>query len=226
MRRLLNRRRALVIGVLALALPALVLVALRAYSALRARDQVYTVESVPPRPVAIIFGAQVHADGRLSHMLSDRVAAGAALYHAGKIEALLLTGDNRFVTYNEPEAMRRYARSLGVPDGALVLDYAGRSTYDSCYRARVIFGVSRAILVTQGFHLDRALLTCNTLGVESVGVAADAMRPEGYNQANLTYSVLREFPATAKAVIDLVRRPQPVLGEPLPIVTEAAGQEN
>jgi len=214
------------IAVLALALPVLTVIALRAYSALRARDQVYSITTVPHRPVAIIFGAQVHASGRPSHMLADRVAAGAALYHAGKVDVLLLTGDNRFVTYNEPEAMRRYARSLGVPDDALVLDYAGRRTYDSCYRARDIFGVTDAILVTQAFHIDRALLTCNALGVDSVGVTADAMRPEGYNQADLTFSVVREYPATVKAVIDLIRRPEPVLGEPLPIFTADGGRDD
>lgn len=202
-------------------LPALLVLALRGYTALRARDQVYTIQTVPERRVAIIFGALVHPSGRLSHMLADRVATGADLYRAGKVDVLLLTGDNRVAHYNEPEAMRRYALQLGVPEDALVLDYAGRRTYDSCYRAKKIFRVDEAILVTQRFHLDRALLICNTLGVESVGVAADVQRPHGYKLSSMLFSQVREFPATAAAVIDLVRRPEPVLGEPLPIQEKA-----
>ncbi|MBI5957175.1 MAG: YdcF family protein [Chloroflexi bacterium] len=189
----------------------------RIYTALRFRGERFSVESAPYHHVTIIFGAQVHPSGRPSHMLADRVKAGAALYHAGKTDILLLSGDNRFVYYNEPAAMRRYALSLGVPDEALVLDYAGRRTYDSCYRAREIFGVESAIVVTQNYHLDRALLLCSGLGIEVVGVGADDQRPQGYARGALWRGWLREFPATALAVVDLLRRPEPVLGDPLPI---------
>jgi len=103
------------------------------------------------------------------------------LYKAGKVKAILLTGDNHITSYNEPESMRQYALTLGIPDSAVILDYAGFRTYDSCYRAHAIFKVDQAILVTQAFNLDRALLTCNSLGVSSVGVAADGVRSECYN---------------------------------------------
>jgi uncharacterized SAM-binding protein YcdF (DUF218 family) len=121
-------------------------------------------------------------------MLADRVATGADLYHAGKVDILLFSGDGREASYNEPESMKRYALSLGVPESAIVLDYAGLRTYDSCYRARHIFGVEEAILVTQNFHLDRALFTCNLLGVKSDGVFADYQRPWGYSSYSLSYS--------------------------------------
>jgi SanA protein len=154
-------------------------------------------------------------------MLADRVQAAAELYHADKVRALLMTGDNSEEYYNEPEAMRQYALNQGVPDEAIVLDYAGFRTYDSCFRARDIFQVDAAILVTQDFHLDRALLVCNQLGIDSVGVAADVMRPTGYARGSLFYSQIREFPATALSVLDLVRNEQPTyLGEPLPIFGE------
>ena len=118
--------------------------------------------------------------------------------------------------------MARYAQSLGVPEDAIVLDYAGFRTYDSCYRARDIFQVSDAILVTQDFHLSRALLTCRELGIDAVGVAADVQRPLGYLPRSVIYSELRELPATTLAVVDLLRRPEPTfLGEPLPIVASA-----
>ncbi|HLA43081.1 MAG TPA: ElyC/SanA/YdcF family protein, partial [Aggregatilineales bacterium] len=114
--------------------------ALRAYTALRFADDVYSVDKVPPRQVAVIFGAQVLRSGRLSTMLRDRVATGADLYHAGKVEKLLMSGDNRSPDYNEPEAMRDYALRLGVPEDAILLDRQGLRTYDSCFRAREAFG--------------------------------------------------------------------------------------
>lgn len=198
----------------------------RIVAALYARANVYSLEDAPRRPITIVFGARVFSDGRLSRMLADRVATGAALYHAGKTDVLLLTGDNSVAHYNEPEAMRRYALRLGVPDEAIVLDYAGFRTYDSCYRAREIFQVDRAILVTQAFHLDRALLICNTLGIDAVGVPADAQRPNGYRFGSIAFSALREFPATTVAVLDLLRRPEPILGDPLPIRIPDVGQHS
>ena len=128
-----------------------------------------------------------------------------------------MTGDNSDASYNEPEAMRRRAVELGVPNDAIVLDYAGLRTYDSCYRAKQIFQLDDAIVVTQDFHLDRVLLVCTALGVNVVGVSADYQRPTGYSRSSLTYSVVREFPATFIAMLDLVLRPLPILGEPLPI---------
>jgi SanA protein len=191
--------------------------ALRIFSDLSARGRIYTADAVPQRRVAIIFGAQVLPSGRLSAMLTDRVQTGIDLYKAGKIEVLLLTGDNSVVEYNEPEAMRQYALAQGVPDEAIVLDYAGRRTYDSCYRAKEIFDVSEAVLITQDFHLDRALMLCRALGVDAVGVAADYQRPWGYSRRAIGWSKTREIPATFLAVWDIILRPEPILGDPLPI---------
>ena len=190
----------------------------RVYSAEYAKALIYTSDNVPDYPVAIVFGAWVDGKGKPSAVLEDRIKMGVNLYKAAKVKALLLTGDNHITSYNEPEAMRQYALTLGVPDSALVLDYAGFRTYDSCYRAHEVFKVDEAILVTQAFHLDRALLTCNSLGVKSVGVAADAVRPEGYEKINLLKSEVREFPSTAFALIDLISGKKPTfLGDPLPI---------
>jgi SanA protein len=99
-----------------------------------------------------------------------------------------------------------------------VLDYAGFRIYDSCYRARDIFKVNNAILISQQFHLDRALLVCNRLGIDSIGVAADVLRAEGYSADSLFYSQIREFPSTAISILDLLRGEKPTfLGDPLPI---------
>jgi vancomycin permeability regulator SanA len=162
--------------------------------------------------VAIVFGAAVRGD-TVSAILYDRVAAAADLYRAGRVGKLLLSGDNRTIDYNEPGAMRRAALSLGVADADIVLDYAGRSTYDTCYRAHAIFGLNEAILVTQRFHLSRAITLCNALGVRAAGYASD---PRAY--LGQWGNELREVAASANALIELyVTRPLPVLGDPEPI---------
>jgi SanA protein len=182
---------------------------LRAYTALAYADAIHSVNAAPPRPVAIIFGARVLPGGRLSTMLADRVRTGADLYHAGKVERLLMSGDNHAADYNEPEAMRRYALSLGVPPEAIELDPLGLRTYDTCYRAKNLFGIESAILVTQAFHLDRALLICDSLGIQAVGVAADYQRPYGYSPRAMGWSRWREVVATAVAFYDLLRHHSP-----------------
>ena len=176
--------------------------------------RMYTAaEQAPRRRVAIVFGAGIWPNGQLSAVLEDRVWMAAALYQAGQVEKLLMTGDNRFVDYNEPQRMSEYAQALGVPAADIVLDYAGRRTYDSCYRALHIFRVTDAILVTQRFHLPRALLTADGLGLDAVGLVADR-RP--YYGAR--WYEWREIPATLVAWWQVhVSRPQPVLGEELPI---------
>jgi SanA protein len=123
------------------------------------------------------------------------------------------------VDYNEPESMRRYALQLGVPDTAIVLDYAGRRTYDTCYRAKAIFGVSQAILVTQQFHLPRAIFLCNMLGVDGIGVDSDL---QTYRNGSLLWWNARELPATLSAFVDVIVRPLPVLGQPEPIFPNSA----
>ena len=184
----------------------------RFITAVYAGTRLFTVKNVKPKHVAIVFGAGLWIDGSPTPVLRDRVATAAELYLSGKVEKLLLSGDNRFIYYNEPGAMFQYARSLGVPAEALVLDYAGRSTYDTCYRAHEIFGVEEAILVTQNFHLPRALYTCKVLGINVVGVPADR-RP--YSLGPWIYWNIREYPATLNALWEVyVSHPLPVLGEP------------
>lgn len=172
------------------------------------------IEDVPvssePR-VAIVFGAGVWTNGEPSPVLQDRIATAVDLYRAGRVRKLLLTGDNRFADYNEPAVMRETALRMGVPEGDLVLDFAGRRTYDSCYRAHQIFGVADAVLVTQEFHLARALYLCNQLGVRSVGVAADR---QSYGDRSRVWWRVRERLALGAAWLDInITRPTPVLGE-------------
>lgn len=193
----------------------LTLVIARLTTGMYARPKIYSSAAVPARRVAIVFGAGLWKDGTATPVLVDRVTTAANLYFAGKVEKLLMSGDNRFVDYNEPEVMRELALSLGVPDDAIVLDFAGRRTYDTCYRAKAIFGVTEAILVTQAFHLPRAIYLCNQLGVDSVGVNADL---RVYRKSSLLYWSGRELLATVAALWDVnIGHPVPVLGNPEPI---------
>jgi SanA protein len=173
------------------------------------------VEDVPQRPVALVLGAAVHPDGRLSAVLQDRVDAGIALYRAGKVERLLFSGDNRFDHYNEPQRMLEYALAQGLPAEVMVLDYAGRRTYDSCYRARAIFGVEQVVIVTQAFHQNRALFLCERLGLDAVGLASDR---RVYRRDLMAWWQTREVLALLLAWWDVsVSHPMPVMGDPIPI---------
>jgi SanA protein len=187
----------------------------RAYTAVRYSGSIVEMDQAPGDRVAIVFGAGLRRNGSASPVLYDRVATAAALYQAGKVSRLLLSGDNTTLGYNEPQAMMAAALELGVPESALVMDYAGRSTYDTCYRAHAIFGLSSALLVTQAFHLPRALYLCDAHGISGVGVSADR-RP--YSERSTNFWAFREVFATAAAWWDVnIVRPEPVLGQPLPI---------
>jgi SanA protein len=178
-------------------------------------SRTHSREDVPQKPAAIVFGAGLTPSGGPSAVMRDRVRTASELYFAGKVQKLLMSGDNSTIYYNEPAAMRNYAVSLGVPEEDIVLDYAGRRTYDTCYRAHAIFGLEQAILVTQDFHMPRALYLCNALGVDSVGVQADNYR---FRRVSLTYWRIRELGATVNALLDVhLLRPLPILGDPEPI---------
>jgi len=200
---------------LLLILVPLTLILPRLITGLYARPRTFSIKEAPVRSAAIVFGAGLWRDGSPTPVLRDRVAAAAHLYFAGKAQKLIMSGGNPTINYDEPGAMRTYALSLGVPDEAIVLDYAGRRTYDTCYRALHIFGIRQATLVTQGFHLPRALYLCNKLGIDGVGVPADLRQ---YRRYSRTIWNLREIPATLGALWDVhVARPLPILGEPEPL---------
>lgn len=190
----------------------------RLYVILSTSQHVFTVETAPKMRVAVVFGAGLQRDGTPSPVLRDRVATAADLYFKGKAEKLLMSGDNRFEYYNEPGSMYEYAVSLGIPTKDIVLDYAGRRTYDTCYRAKEIFGVSELLLVTQTFHLPRALFTCEALGITAYGINADRRE---YLRSSIVSWQLREIPATITAMWDVwVTHPEPVLGKKEPIFPE------
>lgn len=188
---------------------------LRTGMLISARTKTYLPENVPPAPVALVLGAGLNWDGTPGVVLRDRVDTAAELYFSGKVEKLLMSGDNSTIYYNEPGAMQRYALSLGIPEEDIVLDFAGRRTYDSCYRAKAIFEVENLIIVTQAFHLPRALFLCNSLDIEAVGVVADEST---YNRSRYTFWWFREIFASVNAYWDIyISNPEPILGNPEPI---------
>ena len=161
----------------------------------------------------MVLGCKVQPDGRLSHMLEDRLKRGVALYKAGAAPKLLMSGDHGQVEYNEVAAMRQYAIDQGVPSEDIFMDHAGFSTYESLYRARDVFLVDRIIIVTQEYHLYRALHIAKYLGMESWGVSSDYRSYSGQFARDV-----REVLARVKDFGTSVFQPKPTyLGEPIPI---------
>jgi len=177
-----------------------------------------TVADARPRGVAIVFGAGIYGSTP-SPFLARRLDIARRLYDAGKVRVILVTGDNSTPGYDEPTVMRDYLTARGVPPGRVVMDYAGFSTWDSCARARRIFGVRSAILVSQSFHMPRATALCRAAGIDVAAVGDDS---GGYDLPPTAYGYAREIPATARALIDVWTTPDPrFLGPPEPGVTRA-----
>ena len=161
----------------------------------------------------IVLGCQVREDGSLSHMLRDRLLTALEVYEAGAAPKLLMSGDHGQVEYNEVAAMRQYAIDQGVPSEDIFMDHAGFSTYESLYRARDVFQVDRIIIVTQEYHLYRALHIAKYLGMESWGVSSDYRSYSGQFARDV-----REVLARVKDFGTSVFQPKPTyLGEPIPI---------
>jgi vancomycin permeability regulator SanA len=181
-------------------------------------DRLRTTADVPRTEVAVVFGAGLW-EGEPSPYLAHRLDAAAKLYRDGRIEVVLVTGDNSREDYDEPDAMRAYLTRRGVPDRRIVSDYAGFDTWDSCVRAKKIFGVDRAVLISQGFHIRRAVALCEAAGVSSYGVGVDAK-----HDVTWYYGGAREVFAAGKAAVDAVFRPDPrFLGPRESGVTRALG---
>lgn len=132
-----------------------------------------SIDSAESTSVAIVFGAGLTSNNLPSDALMDRLTVAADLYARGLVDSLLVSGDNRTQDYNEPNVMKQTLMSnFDVPAEVIFADYAGRRTYDTCRRAYELWGVKSAILVTQGYHLPRAIWTCESFGIKSTGISA------------------------------------------------------
>lgn len=174
----------------------------------------------------LVFGCGVREDGSPSDMLADRLRRGVELYHAGAAGKLLMSGDHGRTEYNEVGAMKEYAVKQGVPSEDVFMDHAGFSTYESLYRAKEIFGAKRVILVTQEYHLYRALYIAERMGLEAWGVNADYRSYMGQ-----AVREAREVLARAKDLVNTLFWPEPTyLGQAIPVsgdgnVTNDEGKE-
>jgi vancomycin permeability regulator SanA len=167
-----------------------------------------SVASVPAEPVAIVMGAGLDNRGQPTAFLRGRLDIATQLYGLGKIQAILVTGDNSRKSYDEPTAMRTYLLAHGIPDQKIVLDYAGFDTWDSCDRAKRIFGVDRAIVITQLFHLPRAVALCRAAGIRAYGVGDDTGKIPAF-VTTTRYGYVREVFADMKAIGSITTKPNP-----------------
>jgi vancomycin permeability regulator SanA len=162
------------------------------------KTSITEVPNEEPKRTAIVFGARVWDDGSPSNSLYDRVLTSVELYRSGRVQKLLMSGDKTGENYDEPAAMKKLAIQLGIPESDIVLDNDGKRTFETCSRAKEVFGVQKAVLVTQDYHLPRALYLCNSLGIDSIGITANRRKYDGEN-----YYHFREFFSTASAWFEI-----------------------
>lgn len=169
-----------------------------------------SVDDVPKAQIAIVLGASV-VGGEPSPILAARADGAIALYNAGKVSKILVTGDNGALTHDEVTPVRKYLLAADIPAEDIFLDHAGFDTYSSMYRANYIFGATSAVIATQDFHLPRALWIARALGIDASGL-------EVQGGENSPYDYLREIPASFKALWDVATHRTPkYLGAPIPL---------
>ena len=200
----------------------LLVVGANAYILLRESDRATSkVADVPPAEVAIVPGALVQPNGKMSAMLADRVEQAARLWHAGKVEKVLVSGDHHTWAYDEPDTMRKALVARGVAPRDVFEDHAGFNTWATMVRARSIFNVGDAVVVTNGFHMPRALFLAEEAGIDVSGLTADFHR-WGYQG---TKSSIREIFSRVKALADVTLDTPAMAGPKIPIQT-ADGRES
>lgn len=175
----------------------LILIVPRWFLIRRYYPRIHSIENAPEKTTAIVFGAGLRRDGTPTTVLADRVSTAAALYREGKVQRILMSGSVDGDQYNEPAAMRSLALNLGVPDQDILIDTGGTRSLSTCQRARQVFGVEQALLISQRYHLPRALVICDAIGLSAEGVSSD-LHPY---RSRFVWE-LREIPATLRALWD------------------------
>ncbi len=183
------------------------------------KSQIFAIQdNVTARQTALLLGARVYDDGRLSHVMEDRALTAIQLYQSGKVDKILISGDHGTSGYDEVNTIKDYLINQNVSQENIFTDHAGFDTYDSIYRARDIFEVDSMIIVTQKFHLPRAVYIANSLGVKTIGIVADRRqyRDKERNQ-------IRESVARVKAFLDVIFKAEPkFLGNKIPITGDSS----
>jgi SanA protein len=179
------------------------------------------VAEAPRAEVAIVPGALVEPDGDMSAMLADRVEQASRLWHAGKVEKIFVSGDHGSWIYDEPDTMRKALVRDGVAPEDVFEDHAGFDTWATMVRARSIFGVDDAVVVTQGFHMPRALFLADEAGIDATGLTAD-LHEWGFQGRK---SSVREVLSRVKAVVDVTLDTPAMAGPKIPI-SSSDGRES
>ncbi len=201
-------------------LAVLFVLAVNAWMYFSTKNDIYAVDALPDGDYdcILILGAGVHSDGSPSNMLEDRLKTGISLYNNGKAPVILMSGDHGTADYDEVNNMKKYATDAGVDADAIFLDHAGFSTYDSLYRAKEVFGADKIVIVTQKYHLYRALYIADSLGIEAVGVPADLREYRGQP----VYDA-REILARTKDFFTAILKPLPIcLGDKIDLTGSAS----
>ena len=207
--------KVVVVGAALAAVLVLLVAAVNAYVLLEGDDSTSSIADVPRTEVAIVPGALVQPDGKMSVMLADRVKDAARLWHAGKVRKILVSGDHGQWTYDEPDTMREALVRHGVTPRDIFEDHAGFDTWQTMVRARGIFGVDRAVVVTQGFHMPRALFLAEQAGIDATGLVSD-LHTYGYQEKK---SEVREVLSRVKAIYDVTFDTPAMAGPKIPIAT-------
>lgn len=176
-----------------------------------ARGHLFSADEVPATPIGIVFGALVHPDGTPSSFLRARLDLGRELLDRGRIGAILVTGDHAAEFFDETAAMHRYLVDHGVPTDKIIVDPYGFDTYDSVVRARDVHGIGRATMITQSYHLPRAVGTARAVGLDAVGVGDNTVRVHGPAWAK---GFVRDQLACLKTVYDLATERRPARTPP------------
>ena len=207
----------LVVAALVLAILGIgAVVTVNSYVKLSVNDRLLTAEEAEKLEdvdCILVLGCMVHSDGSPSHMLEDRVKRGIELYHLGAAPKLLMSGDHGRVDYDEVATMKQLAVEAGVPSADVFMDHAGFSTYESMYRAKEVFQSKKIIIVSQQYHLYRAVYAAQQLGLEAYGVSSDYREYSGQWHRDI-----REVLARCKDFAMCVFKPEPTfLGEAIPV---------
>ena len=194
----------------------LIVFGINGYVVLSSKQQILTPENAAALSdvdCILVLGCGVRPDGQPSAMLADRLQRSVELYKAGVSQKLLMSGDHGQVNYDEVNVMKQYALKNNIPSQDIFMDHAGFSTYESMYRAKAIFQAKKVVIITQQYHLYRALYIANTLGLEAYGVAADYR-----NYAGQFYRDAREILARDKDFFQCILKTKPTyLGETIPV---------
>jgi vancomycin permeability regulator SanA len=186
-----------------------------------ARGHLFSENTVPYAPVGLVLGALAYSDGTPSSFLAARLDLGRRLLESGRVDVLLLSGDRTPPDYDEPNAMVRHLLDAGVPESRLIVDPCGYDTYDSCVRARDVYGATKLTMITQSYHLPRAVGTARAVGLDAAGVGDDSVRNRRIAWVKGT---VRDQLACVKTVVDLATERRPVLQPPTEALKIALSQ--